>query len=166
MSLSLGLDLDGLSSVIGYGTYVSIFVGWIKTTSLGLCMANCYHHALSSVNKFGGKIEDYIKIHLWFDESKSHFADLRHRALRHHSFGIWQSEQVFGLTITNSDGKVIPVRFIGEQHVTEDLGFIPCVSDWLKTIHTEPWMLKGYKLDTETKQATHVVKINDHTTRG
>ena len=129
-------------------------------------MANCYHHALSSVNKFGGKIEDYIKIHLWFDESKAHFADLRHRALRHHSFGIWQSEQVFGLTITNSDSKVIPVRFIGEQHVTEDLGFIPCVSDWLKHIQTEAWMLKGYSLDLQPKSKTSVVKIrNDNTNR-
>lgn len=31
----------------------------------------------------------------------------------------------FGSTITLSTGRIIPVRWIGEQHVREDLGFIP-----------------------------------------
>lgn len=112
-------------------------------------MANCYHHALSSVKKFGGKWEDYYKIHLWFDESKGAFADFRHRALRHHSEGIFLLESVFGPTIKNNDGKQIPVRLIGEQHVLEDLNRIPTLADWLRTIHPEPWMMKGYKLDVE-----------------
>lgn len=29
---------------------------------------------------------------------------------------------VFGTLITNSDGKKVPVRYIGEQHVKEDCG--------------------------------------------
>jgi len=41
-----------------------------------------YYHALSSVKRFGGKPEDYLPIHEFFDESKSHFADFRHRAAR------------------------------------------------------------------------------------
>ena len=47
-------------------------------------MAHPYHHALSSVKKWGGVPEDYIRIHDWFDESKMIIADFRHRALRHH----------------------------------------------------------------------------------
>jgi hypothetical protein len=103
---------------------------------------NPYHHALSSVKKHGGKVEDYQPIHDWFDESKSYFADFRHRALRHHSEGIFMCEKIFGKVIENSDGKMIPVRFIGEQHVKEDCGFIPTVQDWLKEIRPTKWMLK------------------------
>jgi hypothetical protein len=103
-------------------------------------MAHPYHHALSSVKKYGGSAQDYLAIHEFFDESKSHFADFRHRALRHHSEGIFMAERLFGSTITNSDGRVVPVRFIAEQHVIEDCGFIPTLADWLKTIQAEPWM--------------------------
>jgi primosomal replication protein N len=46
-------------------------------------MAHPYHHALSSVKKYGGKVEDYLAIHEWFDESKMIVADFRYRALRH-----------------------------------------------------------------------------------
>ena len=105
-------------------------------------MSHPYHHALSSVKKWGGAPDDYIEIHEWFDESKSHYANFRHRALRHHSEGIFLCQRIFGETITNSKGRVIPVRLIGEQHVLEDCGFIPTVQDWLKNIEPEPWMEK------------------------
>ena len=81
-----------------------------------------YNHALSSVKKFGGKVEDYIKIHEWFDESKGFYGDLRHRALRHHTQGIVECEKLFGVTITNSNNKKIVVKSIAEQHILEDLG--------------------------------------------
>ena len=103
-------------------------------------MAHSYHHSVNSARKYGGKPEDYQKIHDWFDETKEHYADFRHRALRHHSLGIFEAEQKFGITITNSDGKQIPVRIIGEQHVKEDCGYIPTVQDWLKHIQGQKWM--------------------------
>lgn len=105
-------------------------------------MSHPYHHALSSAIKFGGLWTDYIKIHNWFDETKAHFPDMRHRALRHHSEGIFWCEQVFGEVIENSDGKNVPVRFIGEQHVKEDVGFIPTIKDYLECMETKDWMFK------------------------
>ena len=33
-------------------------------------MGHPYHHALSSVKKWGGTAEDYLPLHQWFDESK------------------------------------------------------------------------------------------------
>jgi hypothetical protein len=48
-------------------------------------MAHPWHHAVSSARKYGGRPEDYLEIHGWFDASKSQFADFRHRALRHHA---------------------------------------------------------------------------------
>ena len=104
---------------------------------------NPYHHALSSAKKYGGKPEDFQEIHAWFDESKSYFPDIRHRALRHHAEGIFLAERIFGPTITNSQDRVIPTRFLGEQHVKEDHGWIPTVQDWLKCLMVRPWMLKS-----------------------
>ena len=109
-------------------------------------MANCYYHALSSVKKWGGKTEDYQPIHDWFDESKKISADFRHRALRHHAEGCFAAEKEDGVTITNSDGKKIPVRLIAEKHIVEDLGFIPSFSDWIKYIRPTEWMMKGNSL--------------------
>lgn len=104
---------------------------------------HCFYHALSSVKHWGGVPEDYQPIHNWFDESKSILADFRHRALRHHAEGIWMAEKVFGVTITNSAGKQVPVRLIGEQHVKDDLGRIPSFADWARLIRPEPWMARS-----------------------
>ena len=109
-------------------------------------MANPYHHSKSSVDRWGGCVEDYLPIHQWFDESKAFIADVRHRALRHHSQGVFECEKHFGSTITNSDGKVVPVRFIGERHLMEDFGRIPSLNDWLLELPLKPWMGKAAKL--------------------
>ena len=103
-------------------------------------MAHPLKHAQSSARKFGGKPEDYLAVHRWFDESKLFFADFRHRALRHHCEGIFLAERIFGVTILNLDGVAVPVRYIGEQHVKEDLGRLPTVQEWLTRISPERWM--------------------------
>ena len=110
-------------------------------------MAHPYHHSLSSVKKWGGTVEDYLRIHAWFDESKKIIADFRHRALRHHAEGIFMAETIFGSTITLSTGRVIPTRWIGEQHVREDLGFIPSFADWAREIRRKRWMGRTQLID-------------------
>ena len=99
------------------------------------------HHARSSAARWGGVPEDYMAIHAWFDETKAWVADYRHRAIRHHAQGIFEAERIFGVTITNSAGKQVPVRYIGEQHVKEDCGGrIPEAADWLRCIAPKRWM--------------------------
>ena len=105
-------------------------------------MSHPLHHSISSVKKFGGHIDDYLKLHSWFDETKAHFPDMRHRSLRHHAEGIFWAEEKFGVYITNSDGKMIPTRAIAEQHVLEDIGFIPTIADYLKEMNQANWMYK------------------------
>lgn len=107
-------------------------------------MAHPYHHAESSARKFGGVASDYQHIHDWFDASKEHLAFFTHRAHRHHTAGIFEAERLFGHTLINSAGRVIPTRWIGEQHVREDCqGRIPSLADWLGRIQPEPWMGNG-----------------------
>lgn len=103
-------------------------------------MAHPYYHAVRSARLFGGVAADYLAIHDWFDESKAHIADVRHRALRHHSEGIFLCEAIFGSILRNSIGKTVPVRTVGEQHVKDDLGWIPSVKDWLQHLQFQPWM--------------------------
>lgn len=123
-------------------------------------MAHSYHHAVNSARKYGGLPQDYEAIHTWFDETKSHYADFRHRALRHHSLGIFWAEERFGITITNSNGKQVPVRLIGEQHILEDCGFIPTVQDWLKNIEGQKWMVKPpVRLERELAKGDKPVEI-------
>ena len=99
-----------------------------------------YIHCKNSVRRFGGKPEDYQEIHDFFDQTKAHVADMRHRAILHNSFGIFLAEQVFGTYITNSDGKKVQVRDVGEQHVLEDMGFIPSVQNWMDHMGKPDWM--------------------------
>jgi hypothetical protein len=105
-------------------------------------MAHPLYHAISSVNKFGGSFNEYLPLHNWFDETKQHYPDMRHRALRHHAEGIFWCEEKFGVYITNSDGKMVPVRAIAEQHVIEDIGFIPTIKDYLDNMNQVGWMYK------------------------
>ena len=77
------------------------------------------------------------------DASKAIIADPRHRALRHHAEGIFALEHEYGQTICNSDGRDVPVRLIGEQHVMEDLGFIPSFADWAALIAPAAWVTRG-----------------------
>lgn len=109
-------------------------------------MAHPHHHALSSVKKFGGKPEDTLAIHRFLDASKEMHGDFRHRALRHHAQGIFECERVFGVTIKLSSGRIVPTRWVAEQHVVEDLGFIPSLSDWLSAIKPARWMTRSQRL--------------------
>jgi hypothetical protein len=109
-------------------------------------MSKPYIHALSSVKKFGGKVEDYIDIHNLLDSSKGTIADSRHRCLTHNAWFLSTIlERIFGVVITNSDDKKVSVRDIGEQHVLEDFRgrYIPSAQDYLQEIEMQQWMIKG-----------------------
>ena len=97
-------------------------------------------HAKSSAKKYGGKPEDYLAIHDMMDCSKATIADVRHRAVFHSAFGFFIIEQIFGHTMKNSDGREFSVRDVAEDHILEDLGFIPTVEKWLANTPIENWM--------------------------
>ena len=98
-------------------------------------------HAMISAKKFGGVSEDYQEIHDFFDWSKIAYPHMKHRAILHNSFGIYLAERIFGTYIVNADGKKVSVRDVAEQHVMDDLGFIPTLENWLEHLNlAEPWM--------------------------
>lgn len=106
-------------------------------------------HALRSVRKYGGKIEDYLDIHEWLDQTKAAHPDVRHRAILHNSMGCYIATDVFGRLIENSDGKTVDVRQVCEDHIIEDLGHIPTLSEFLDLIplaHIEKFARSSTKL--------------------
>jgi hypothetical protein len=116
-------------------------------------MSKPWEHAILSAKKWGGKPDDYLKIHNFMDSSKAHVADMRHRALLHSSFGIYLAEKVFGTNLILEPFKSwgngvqetildrrVSVRDIAEQHVIQDLGFIPSVQQYLDHMELAEWM--------------------------
>lgn len=97
-------------------------------------------HSKSSVRKYGGVVEDYLAIHDFMDSTKAVMADARHRAILHSAFGIYLAEKVFGVYIKNAQGKDVSVRDVAEDHVIEDLGFIPSMENYLQNMEIQPWM--------------------------
>ena len=67
------------------------------------------------------------------------------------------AETIFGVTITNSAGRVVPVRLIAEQHIVEDLGRVPSFADWVRCIKPEAWMGRTSRLDIEDDTADSVI---------
>jgi hypothetical protein len=110
-------------------------------------MAKPWIHAQSSARKYGGKPEDYLDIHAFMDSSKGAIGDNRHRSLTHTTWFIMTVlPRVFGETFTNSEGRVVSTRDIGEQHCLEDFGgkFIPTAQDYLQEMSYLDWMQNGH----------------------
>jgi hypothetical protein len=98
---------------------------------------NSWYHAVSASHKWGGTPEDYLPIEEFIDSSKKTHGDYRHRAMYHHTLGVYLCEDMFGKTITiqkNKKSIEVPVRLIAERHIVEDLGFLPSPADYLKAI--------------------------------
>lgn len=111
-------------------------------------MASPDKHAISSIRRWGGTMDDYLAIHKKMDCSKAHFPDNRHRALTHTMFWVYEvMVPLFGDTILNASGRTVSVKDICELHILEDyrMKFIPTVSDWLQEVGMRNWMQNGFK---------------------
>lgn len=104
---------------------------------------NSWHHAVSASRKWGGDPAVYLPIEEFIDSSKKVLGDVRHRALYHHTLGVWLCQEVFGTTITviRDQGVIqVPVRLIAERHIIEDIGWLPTPADYIKNMPIEAWM--------------------------
>ena len=97
-------------------------------------------HSKIHSRKYGGVPEDYIDIDNFIDSSKATMPDVRHRAILHSAFGCFIVEQIFGITRKNSAGKEYSPRDVAEDHILQDLGFIPTVENYLCNMEIQGWM--------------------------
>lgn len=137
-------------------------------------------HAQRDVKQWGGKVEDYIAPHELMDSSKAAFPSHQHRVLCHNSWFIAEilprikfhnsDEYPDGKfhTITNSDGRQVSIRDIGESHCLLDFRgkFIPTVQDYLSRMPLDGWMLNGIDgyppsyQECQNFQETHLKEVN------
>lgn len=115
-------------------------------------------HGRIHAKKYGGVPEDYADIDDFIDSSKIAFPDIRHRAILHSSFGCYLVEQMFGRTRSNSAGIEYSPRDIAEDHIQQDLGFIPTVENYLENMEVQPWMSGTNRKD---KQTTRFIPLAD-----
>jgi hypothetical protein len=134
-------------------------------------------HAKISAKKFKGRPEDYYDIHDFMDCSKGAFPTNAHRALTHNAWFIKEVLERVKFTnsadpignrfpnIINSDGDLVSVRDIGEQHILDDFGnkFIPSAQDYLEHLKYQEWMGNGSGTPSSfknTKQESTRGKLN------
>ncbi|MBK7652489.1 MAG: hypothetical protein IPJ20_19600 [Flammeovirgaceae bacterium] len=89
--------------------------------------------------KWGGCATDYDPIIALFE--------FHHPLQLHHSHGIFQIESILGMTLTNSTGRVVPVRILCEEYLRARYQQIPTPEMWLKGIRYQPWMLRTAKIE-------------------
>jgi len=111
-------------------------------------------HSKIHAKKYGGKPEDYADIDDFLDSSKAAVPDVRHRAILHSAFGCFVVEQMFGRTRVNSAGKEYSPRDVAEDHIQQDLGFIPTMEKYLDCMTIEPWM-------SGTRKRRQIFKLED-----
>ena len=116
-------------------------------------------HARIHTKKYGGLPEDYIDIDEFIDSTKTAVADVRHRAILHSAFGCMLVEKVFGRTRVNSSGKEYSTREVAEDHIMQDLGFIPTMGHYLKNMQIQPWMSGTEKRNNGSK--SKFIKLED-----
>jgi hypothetical protein len=117
-----------------------------------------FKHDKGSVKRWGGKPEDYAPISDFIDSSKMAMPDMRHRAALHHAFGCYVVERVFGRTIINSDGVEVSTREIAENHIIEDLGFLPSLEDFLDELPLSKWHGGIHRLAKDERPPTPAEK--------
>lgn len=99
--------------------------------------------AAASARHFQTAPDAVLPLHNWFLDTSTWFDDPRHFAMRHHSFGIFQAEQRFGVVL-GQDPSPTPTRIVAEWHVRTVLGRIPAAADYLRRIKGQPWMAAAH----------------------
>ncbi len=75
----------------------------------------------------------------------------------HSAFGCFLVEKVFGINLTNSEGRKVSTRDLAEEHIIEDLGFIPTLEHWLRNMTEQPWMFGARR---DASKSSKFIKID------
>jgi hypothetical protein len=107
------------------------------------------HHAMHSAHRWGGPITAYLAVHAWLDQSKAAWSDPRHRAFLHHRQGA-----TMAATLLPSMEGLRSTREVAEDHIREDLGFLPDAREWLVHLRAKSWMAQGTMTAADHAQAS------------
>ncbi len=108
--------------------------------------------SVASARRFGGLPNDYKPVHQWFFDPLRYVGEdkrLHALSMRHHATGIFWAEERFGVAIEVGNGRMAPVRLVGEDHVNALLGMIPTLPDWMFSIQGKTWMNHCYRMESK-----------------
>ena len=111
-------------------------------------MANAHLHSVSSVKRWGGKVEDYISLHELIDSPKASMNNNSSRLITHNVWFCYHIiPKIFGYNLINSSGKRVDTIDIAMLHVAEDfrMKFVPTLEDYLKHLSLPDWIHNGVK---------------------
>ena len=123
-------------------------------------MANPLIHSKSSVKRWGGKVEDYLKIHETIDSPKACMNNNSARLITHNTWFAYNIiPMIFGYNITNSDGRSVDTIDIAMLHIAEDfrMKFVPTLQDYLVHMNLPAWIHNGVK-DLDSPEAKETAK--------
>ncbi|HKD77675.1 MAG TPA: hypothetical protein VKB76_19370 [Ktedonobacterales bacterium] len=100
-----------------------------------------YDQCCASTSRWGGIWTDYQTIHQFLDWPREQLADGRFRRIFHNTWGVYMATQAFGHAFTRpSDGEILPVQTIAEQHIMLEYDAIPTLESCLEGIRLQRWM--------------------------
>jgi len=69
---------------------------------------------------------------------------------------------IYGHTLTNSDGKIVSVKDVCEQHILEDYRhkFIPTPQDFIQEMEIKAWMQNGLSVPSSCQKLYKKKQIN------
>ena len=109
--------------------------------------------AALSAKRHGDDAKTYLPVHAWFLETSAWADDAAHLLFRHHAFGIFEAEALFGPVI-GTGRHALPTRVLAERHVQTVVGRTPTAADWLRRIKGERWMVRSPRLAAANDDAT------------
>jgi len=111
-------------------------------------MAHALYHSRASAHRYGGRTQDYLPLHSFMDQTKALVADCRHRMILHNEWGVEIALACFGSHVAS-----IPTRQLVEDHIREDLGYVPTLE---QTITALPpgWRTPEQSLEQELDPGT------------
>ena len=74
---------------------------------------------------------------------------------------------IYGHTLTNSDGKLVSVKDICEQHILEDYRhkFIPTPQDFIQEMEFKQWMQNGRAVPESSKKLYKTKEQPDYSSK-
>lgn len=96
-------------------------------------------HAKNAARKYGGVPSDYLPYEIFMDQCRGELGDIRHRLITHNAWFIhFVALKIFPRVFRNSDGNVVELLLVLEDHVREDMGGrLPTLEENFRSIKPE-----------------------------
>ncbi len=113
---------------------------WLADTGITWNPLDTLEQAKRSQDKFGGEVEDYLRIHQFLDSPSLWLKAEKQLVLTHSNFGVFLCDQIFGHTFhRRSDRELMLTANIAREHLEAELGTVIDVQNMLNLMPLRTW---------------------------